>query len=62
MSRCVLVESAFLMRPTLIIAALVAASPAFAAHHCPQGQFYRASLDECDELQARRWRGHIVTL
>ncbi len=36
-------ESAFLMRPN---AALVAASPAFTAH-CPQGQFYRASLDEC---------------
>jgi hypothetical protein len=34
------------MRPTLIIAAVVAASPAFAAH-CPQGQFYRVSLDEC---------------
>ena len=34
------------MRPTLIIAALVAASPAFAAH-CPRGQFYRVSLDEC---------------
>ena len=34
------------MRPTLIIAALVAASPAFAAH-CPQGQFYRVSRDEC---------------
>jgi hypothetical protein len=30
----------------LITAALIAASPALAAH-CPQGQFYRVSLDEC---------------
>jgi hypothetical protein len=30
----------------LIIAALVTAPPVFAAH-CPQGQFYRISLDEC---------------
>ena len=30
----------------LIIAALIAASPALAAH-CPQGQYYRVSLDEC---------------
>ena len=30
----------------MITAALVAASPAFAAH-CPEGQFYRVSLDEC---------------
>jgi hypothetical protein len=30
----------------LIIAALIAASPALAAH-CPQRQFYRVSLDEC---------------
>ena len=34
------------MRPTLIIAALIAASPALAAH-CSQGQFYRVRLDEC---------------
>ena len=34
------------MRPTLIVAALVAAGPALAGH-CPQGQFYRISLDEC---------------
>jgi hypothetical protein len=30
----------------LIIAALIAASPALAAR-CPQGQFYRVRLDEC---------------
>jgi hypothetical protein len=34
------------MKPTLIIAALIAASPAFAAR-CPQGQFYRVRLDQC---------------
>jgi len=34
------------MRPTLIIAALIAASPALAAR-CPQGQFYRVRLDQC---------------
>jgi len=34
------------MRPTLIIAAVIAASPALAAH-CPPGQFYRVRLDEC---------------
>ena len=35
-----------LITPVLIIAALVTAPPVFAAH-CPQGQFYRISLDEC---------------
>jgi hypothetical protein len=39
------------MRSTLIIAALIAASPALAAH-CPQGQFYRISLDECVSLSS----------
>ena len=37
------------MKPTLIIAALIAASPAFAAR-CPQGEFYRVRLDECVSL------------
>jgi hypothetical protein len=35
----------------LIIAAPVTASPVFAAH-CPQGQFYRISLDECVSLSS----------
>jgi hypothetical protein len=42
----------------LVIAALVAASPVLAAH-CPQGQFYRISLDECvssSSPQARPYR------
>ena len=39
------------MRPTLIIAALIAASPALAAR-CPQGQFYRVRLDECVSLSS----------
>ena len=47
------------MRPTLIIAALIAASPALAAR-CPQGQFYRVHLDQCVSLSsplARRYLG-----
>ena len=46
------------MRLMLISAALVAASPAFAAH-CPRGQFFRVSLDECvspSSPLARRYR------
>jgi hypothetical protein len=39
------------MRPTLIMAALVAASPALAAR-CPPGQFYRVRLDECVSLSS----------
>src|SRR6516165_8700798 len=39
------------MKPTLIIAALIAASPAFAAR-CPQGQFYRVRLDQCVSLSS----------
>jgi hypothetical protein len=34
------------MRPTLIIAALIAASPALGGR-CPHGQFYRVRPDEC---------------
>ena len=48
------------MRPTLIIAALIAASPAFAAH-CPQGQFYRASLDECVSSSSPLARPYLRT-
>jgi hypothetical protein len=47
------------MRPTLIFAALIAASPALAAR-CPQGQFYRVRLDQCVSLSsplARRYLG-----
>jgi hypothetical protein len=39
------------VRPTLIIAALIAASPVLAAR-CPQGQFYRVRLDECVSLSS----------
>jgi hypothetical protein len=35
----------------LIIAALIAASPALAAR-CPQGQFYRVRLDQCVSLSS----------
>jgi hypothetical protein len=47
------------MKPTLIIAALIAASPTLAAR-CPQGQFYRVRLDQCVSLSsplARRYLG-----
>jgi hypothetical protein len=47
------------MRPTLTIAALIAASPVLAAP-CPQGQFYRVRLDQCVSLNsplARRYLG-----
>ena len=39
------------MRPTLTIAALIAASPALAAR-CPPGQLYRVRLDECVSLSS----------
>jgi hypothetical protein len=46
------------MRPTLIIAALIAASPALAAQ-CPQGQFYRVRLDECVSLSSPLARPYL---
>jgi hypothetical protein len=46
------------MRPTLIIAALIAASPALAAR-CPQGQFYRVRLDECVSLSSPLARPYV---
>ena len=46
------------MRPTLIIAALIAASPVFAAR-CPQGQFYRVRLDECVSLNSPLARPYL---
>ena len=46
------------MRPTLIIAALVAASPVLAAR-CPQGQFYRVRLDQCVRLSSPLARPYL---
>jgi hypothetical protein len=46
------------MRPTLIIAALITASPALAAR-CPQGQFYRVRLDECVSLSSPLARPYL---
>ena len=46
------------MRPTLIFAALIAASPALAAR-CPQGQFYRVGLDECVSLSSPLARPYL---
>ena len=46
-----------LMSPTLIIAALIAASPALAAR-CP-GQFYRVRLDECVSLSSPLARPYL---
>jgi hypothetical protein len=46
------------MRPTLTIAALIAASPALAAR-CPPGQFYRVRLDECVSLNSPLARPHL---
>jgi hypothetical protein len=46
------------MRPTLIIAALIAASPAVAAR-CPQGQFYRVRLDQCVSLSSPLARPYL---
>jgi hypothetical protein len=48
------------MRPTLIIAALVAASPALAGR-CPPGQFYRVRLDECVSLSSSLARPYLGT-
>jgi hypothetical protein len=48
------------MRPTLIIAALIAASPALAAR-CPQAQFYRVRLDECVSLSSPQARPYVST-
>jgi hypothetical protein len=46
------------MRPTLIIAALIAASPALAAR-CPRGQFYRVRLDQCVSLSSPLARPYL---
>jgi hypothetical protein len=46
------------MRPTLIIAALIATSPALAAR-CPQGQFYRVRLDQCVSLSSPLARPYL---
>ena len=46
------------MRPTLIIAAFIAASPALAAR-CPQGQFYRVRLDQCVRLSSPLARPYL---
>jgi hypothetical protein len=46
------------MRPTLIIAALIAASPALAAR-CPPGQLYRVRLDECVSLSSPLARPYL---
>jgi hypothetical protein len=48
------------MRPTLIIAALIAASPALAAR-CPQGHFYRIRLDACVSLSSPLARPYRYT-
>jgi hypothetical protein len=48
------------MRPTLIITALIAASPGLAAR-CPQGQFYRVRLDECVSLSSPLARPYLYT-
>ena len=46
------------MRPTLTIAALIAASPALAAR-CPPGQLYRVRLDECVSLSSPLARPYL---
>ena len=48
------------MRPTLILTALIAGSPALAAR-CPQGQFYRVRLDECVSLSSPLARPYLRT-
>ena len=48
------------MRPTLTIAALIAASPALAGR-CPPGQFYRVRLDECVSLSSPLARPYLQT-
>jgi hypothetical protein len=47
-----------LFRPTLIIAAISAASPALAAR-CPHGQLYRVHLDECVSLSSALARPYL---
>jgi hypothetical protein len=46
------------MRRTLIMAALIAASPALAGS-CPQGQFYRVRLAECVSLSSPLARPYL---
>jgi hypothetical protein len=46
------------MRPTLTMAALIAASPALAGR-CPQGQFYRVRLAECVSLSSPLARPYL---
>jgi hypothetical protein len=46
------------MRPTVTIAALIAASPALAAR-CPQGQFFRVHLDVCVSLSSPLARPYV---
>ena len=46
------------MRPTLTIAALIAASPALAAQ-CLHGQLYRVHLDECVSLSSPLARPYL---
>jgi hypothetical protein len=53
-------ESAFFMRPTLIVAALIAASPALAAR-CPPAQFYRVRLNQCVSLSSPLARPYLQT-
>ena len=48
------------MRPALTIAALIAASPAFAAR-CPHDQLYRVRLDECVSLSSPLARPYLST-
>ena len=46
------------MRPTLTMAALIAASPELAGR-CPQGQFYRVRLVECVTLSSSLARPYL---
>jgi hypothetical protein len=46
------------MRPTLTIAALIAASPVLAAA-CPLGEFYRVRLDQCVSLSSPLARPYL---
>ena len=46
------------MRPALTIAALIAASPAFAAR-CPHGELYRVHLHECVSLTSPLARPYV---
>jgi hypothetical protein len=46
------------MRPALTIAALIAASPAFAAR-CPHGELYRVRLNECVSLSSPLARPYL---